>query len=218
MSKNRLLTTIAYQLGGNPTYALEGSIFVAGAAVQWLRDGLQIIDDAAQTQALAEAADPHQDVILVPAFVGFGAPYWNPDSRGAAFGLTRATGPAEMAKAALESVGYQTRDLLEAMSADWQATGVQSTLRVDGGMSASNWAMQFLSDIIAAPVDRPVIQETTALGVAWLAGMYAGLYPDQDEFAASWVRETQFTPTMDPNLRAAKYESWQKAVQATLSF
>jgi glycerol kinase len=218
VSKNRLLTTIAYQLGGKPTYALEGSIFVAGAAVQWLRDGLQIIDDAAQTQALAEAADPHQDVILVPAFVGFGAPYWNPDSRGAAFGLTRATGPAEMAKAALESVGYQTRDLLEAMSADWQATGVQSTLRVDGGMSASNWAMQFLSDIIAAPVDRPVIQETTALGVAWLAGMYAGLYPDQDEFAASWVRETQFTPTMDPNLRAAKYESWQKAVQATLSF
>jgi glycerol kinase len=218
VSKNRLLTTIAYQLGGKPTYALEGSIFVAGAAVQWLRDGLQIIDDAAQTQALAEAADPRQDVILVPAFVGFGAPYWNPDSRGAAFGLTRATGPAEMAKAALESVGYQTRDLLEAMSADWQATGVQSTLRVDGGMSASNWAMQFLSDIIAAPVDRPVIQETTALGVAWLAGMYAGLYPDQDEFAASWVRETQFTPTMDSTLRAAKYESWQKAVQATMSF
>jgi glycerol kinase len=123
-----------------------------------------------------------------------------------------------MAKAALESVGYQTRDLLEAMSADWQATGVQSTLRVDGGMSASNWAMQFLSDIIAAPVDRPVIQETTALGVAWLAGMYAGLYPDQDEFAASWVRETQFTPKMDSTLRAAKYESWQKAVQATMSF
>jgi glycerol kinase len=218
VSKNRLLTTIAYQLGGKPTYALEGSIFVAGAAVQWLRDGLQIIDDAAQTQALAEAADPHQDVILVPAFVGFGAPYWNPDSRGAAFGLTRATGPAEMAKAALESVGYQTRDLLEAMSADWQATGVQSTLRVDGGMSVSNWAMQFLSDIIAAPVDRPVIQETTALGVAWLAGMYAGLYPDQEAFAASWVRETQFTPTMDPTLRATKYESWQKAVQATMSF
>jgi glycerol kinase len=218
VSKNRLLTTIAYQLDGKPTYALEGSIFVAGAAVQWLRDGLQIIDNAAQTQALAETADPRQDVILVPAFVGFGAPYWNPDSRGAAFGLTRATGPAEMAKAALESVGYQTRDLLDAMSADWQATGVQQTLRVDGGMSASNWAMQFLSDIIAAPVDRPVIQETTALGVAWLAGMYAGLYPDQDEFAASWVRETQFTPTMDSALRVTKYESWQRAVQATMSF
>jgi len=218
VSKNRLLTTIAYQLGGKPTYALEGSIFVAGAAVQWLRDGLQIIDNAAQTQALAETADPRQDVILVPAFVGFGAPYWNPDSRGAVFGLTRATGPAEMAKAALESVGYQTRDLLDAMSADWQAKGVQPTLRVDGGMSASNWAMQFLSDIIAAPVDRPVIQETTALGVAWLAGMYAGLYPGQDEFAASWVRETQFTPTMDSALRATKYESWQRAVQATMSF
>jgi glycerol kinase len=218
LSKNRLLTTIAYQLNGKPTYALEGSIFVAGAAVQWLRDGLQIIDDAAQTQALAERADPHQNVILVPAFVGFGAPYWDPDSRGAAFGLTRATGPAEMAKAALESVGYQTRDLLDAMSADWQVSGVQPTLRVDGGMSASDWAMQFLSDIIAAPVDRPVIHETTALGVAWLAGMYAGLYPDQQAFAASWARETQFTPTMDETDRAAKYASWKKAVHATMSF
>jgi glycerol kinase len=123
-SQNRLLTTIAYQLDGKPTYALEGSIFVAGAAVQWLRDGLQIITDAAQTQVLAEQADLHQNVVLVPAFVGFGAPYWNPDSRGAAFGLTRSTGPAEMAKAALESVGYQTRDLLEAMSADWQVAGL----------------------------------------------------------------------------------------------
>lgn len=218
VSKNRLLTTIAYQLDGQPTYALEGSIFVAGAAVQWLRDGLHIIDTAAQTQALAEAADPSQNVILVPAFVGLGAPYWKPDSRGTAFGLTRATGPAEMAKAALESVGYQTRDLLDAMAADWQATGVQPTLRVDGGMSANDWAMQFLSDIISAPVDRPVIHETTALGVAWLAGMYAGHYPDQQSFAASWARETQFTPTMDETQRATKYASWRKAVQATMSF
>ena len=217
-SDHRLLTTIAYQLDGKPTYALEGSIFVAGAVVQWLRDGLQIIGDAAETQALAESADPHQNVVLVPAFVGLGAPYWNPDCRGAAFGLTRSTGPAEMAKAALESVGYQTRDLLDAMSADWQMEGVQPILRIDGGMSASDWAMQFLSDIIAAPVDRPMIHETTALGVAWLAGMRAGIYPDQHSFAASWARETRFTPTMDADLRDAKYASWKKAVQATLSY
>lgn len=218
MSKNRLLTTIAYQLDGKPTYALEGSIFVAGAVVQWLRDGLQIISDAAETQGLAEQADPHQNVVLVPAFVGLGAPYWNPDCRGAAFGLTRSSGPAEMAKAALESVGYQTRDLLEAMASDWQASGVQPTLRVDGGMAASDWAMQFLSDIIGAPVDRPMVHETTALGVAWLAGMHAGVYPDQAEFAATWARETQFEPQMDDALRASKYAVWKKAVQATLSF
>ncbi|WP_342070611.1 glycerol kinase GlpK [Yoonia algicola] len=217
-SKNRLLTTIAFQLDGKPTYALEGSIFVAGAVVQWLRDGLQIITSAAETQALAEKADPHQDVILVPAFVGLGAPYWNPDCRGAAYGLTRGTGPAEMAKAALESVGYQTRDLLEAMSADWQSSGVQPILRVDGGMSASDWAMQFLSDIIAAPVDRPKVHETTALGVAWLAGMHAGIYPNQQEFAASWARETQFQPQMDNAQRNAKYAVWKKAVHATMSF
>ena len=218
MSKNRLLTTIAYQLDGKPTYALEGSIFVAGAVVQWLRDGLHIISDAAETQALAEQADPHQNVVLVPAFVGLGAPYWNPDCRGAAFGLTRSTGPAEMAKAALESVGYQTRDLLEAMASDWQASGVQPTLRVDGGMAASDWTMQFLSDIIGASVDRPKVHETTALGVAWLAGMHAGVYPDQLEFAAKWARETQFKPQMDDALRASKYAVWKKAVQATLSF
>jgi glycerol kinase len=217
-SQNRLLTTIAYQLDGKPTYALEGSIFVAGAAVQWLRDGLQIITDAAQTQALAEQADLHQNVILVPAFVGFGAPYWNPDSRGAAFGLTRSTGPAEMAKAALESVGYQTRDLLEAMSADWQVAGVQPTLRVDGGMSASDWAMQFLADIIGAPVDRPKIRETTALGAAWLAGMHVGIYPDQATFAAQWACETEFSPKMDEATRQDKYATWKKAVHATMSF
>ncbi|WP_458790794.1 glycerol kinase GlpK [Yoonia sp. MH D7] len=218
VSKNRLLTTIAYQLDGKPTYALEGSIFVAGAVVQWLRDGLHIISDAAETQALAAQADPHQHVVIVPAFVGMGAPYWNAECRGAAFGLTRGTGPAEMAKAALESVGYQTRDLLEAMSADWQATGVQPTLRVDGGMSASDWAMQFLSDIIGAPVDRPKIRETTALGVAWLAGMHVGLYPDQATFAMQWACETEFTPQIEEATREHKYASWKKAVQATLSF
>lgn len=218
VSKNRLLATIAYQLDGKPTYALEGSIFAAGAVVQWLRDGLHIISDAAKTQALAAQADPHQNVVIVPAFVGLGAPYWNAECRGAAFGLTRGTGPAEMAKAALESVGYQTRDLLEAMSADWQATDVQPTLRVDGGMSASDWAMQFLSDIIGAPVDRPKIRETTALGAAWLAGMHVGLYPDQASFAARWACETEFTPKMEEATRQDKYASWKKAVHATMSF
>ncbi|MFT6023375.1 MAG: glycerol kinase [Ascidiaceihabitans sp.] len=217
VSQNRLLTTIAYQLNGKPTYALEGSIFVAGAVVQWLRDGLQIIDTAADAQVLADQADPHQDVVIVPAFVGLGAPYWDADCRGAAFGLTRNTSPAEFAKAALESVGYQTRDLLDAMSSDWQATGVQPTLRVDGGMCASDWAMQFLSDIIAAPVDRPMNRETTALGVAWLAGMHAGIYPDQAGFAAEWACETQFTPQMDSALRDVKYARWQKAVAATMN-
>lgn len=217
VSKNRLLTTIAYQLDGKPTYALEGSIFVAGAVVQWLRDGLQIIKDAAATQSLAEQADPHQNVILVPAFVGLGAPYWDAECRGAVFGLTRGSGPAEMAMAALESVGYQTRDLLEAMSADWQADGVQPTLRVDGGMSANDWAMQFLSDIIAAPVDRPKVLETTALGAAWLAGMHLGIYPDQDTFADSWALDKQFTPQMEEPKRAEKYAAWKRAIKATMS-
>ena len=155
-SEHKLLTTVAYQLEGEVTYALEGSIFVAGAVVQWLRDGLGVIATAADTQALAESADCAQDVIIVPAFTGLGAPYWNPDCRGAAFGLTRATGPAEMARAALESVGYQTRDLLEAMQADW-GDNAEAALRVDGGMCASDWTMQFLTDITGAQVDRPSI-------------------------------------------------------------
>ncbi|PLS21533.1 glycerol kinase GlpK [Neptunicoccus cionae] len=217
VSKNRLLTTIAYQLDGKPTYALEGSIFVAGAVVQWLRDGLQIIKDAAATEALARDADDNQDVILVPAFVGLGAPYWNPDCRGAVFGLTRGSGPAEMARAALQSVGFQTRDLLDAMSADWQVDGVQPTLRVDGGMSANDFAMQFLSDIIAAPVDRPKVLETTALGAAWLAGMHVGLYPDQETFAKGWALDKQFTPKMDEDQRKSKYAGWKKAIDATMS-
>ncbi|MFD1195107.1 glycerol kinase GlpK [Seohaeicola saemankumensis] len=217
VSHNRLLTTIAYQLDGTPTYALEGSIFIAGAVVQWLRDGLKIIRTASETQPLAEQADPVQNVILVPAFTGLGAPYWNPDCRGAVFGLTRNSGPAEMAKAALQSVGFQTRDLLEAMQADWQPQGAGRVLRVDGGMSASGWAMQFLSDIIGAPVDRPAVLETTAMGAAWLAGMRAGLYPGQEEFARTWALERQFTPAMSEAARAAAYAAWQRAVAATLS-
>ncbi|MEM9780001.1 MAG: glycerol kinase GlpK, partial [Pseudomonadota bacterium] len=149
-SKNRLLTTIAYQLDGKPVYALEGSIFIAGAVVQWLRDGLKIIREASETQPLAEAADPAQELILVPAFTGLGAPYWDADCRGAIYGLTRNSGPAEFARAALESVAFQTRDLWEAMQGDWGAEEAQAVLRVDGGMSASDWSMQFLSDMLGA--------------------------------------------------------------------
>ncbi len=221
-STHRMLTTIAYQLDGKPTYALEGSIFIAGAVVQWLRDGLGIIGTAAETQGLAEGADPSQDVVLVPAFTGLGAPYWQPDCRGAVFGLTRNSGPAEMARAALESVGYQTRDLAEAMRADWGAQdgGVQDggVLRVDGGMVASDWAMQFLSDILGAPVDRPKVTETTALGAAYLAGLQVGICPAPAEFAKSWALERRFSPAMAPDTRDAKYARWKRAVAATMAF
>ncbi|MFG6567428.1 glycerol kinase GlpK [Sulfitobacter sp. 1A13679] len=220
-STNRLLTTIAYQLDGKPTYALEGSIFVAGAVVQWLRDGLKMIREASETQGLAEQADLHQNVVLVPAFVGLGAPYWNAECRGAIYGLTRNSGPAELARAALESVGYQTRDLLEAMQADWAAQGQPgeiATLRVDGGMSASDWAMQFLSDVIGASVDRPDVLETTALGAAWLAGQRAGIYPDMEGFAREWALDRRFETQMDEAAREEKYGAWRRAVQATLQF
>jgi glycerol kinase len=217
VSKNRLLSTVAYQLDGKPTYALEGSIFIAGAVVQWLRDGIRIIRDAAETQPLAEGADDGQDVVLVPAFTGLGAPYWNPDCRGAIFGLTRNSGPAELARAALESVGFQTRDLLEAMTADWPQGAGDNVLRVDGGMTASDWAMQFLADILDAPVDRPKVRETTALGAAWLAGMRAGVYPERQGFAQMWARERRFEPRMDSERRNAKYARWKRAVQATMA-
>ena len=216
-SQNRMLGTIAYQFDGTPTYALEGSIFIAGAVVQWLRDGLKIIDAAPQTQGLAESADPEQQLYLVPAFTGLGAPYWDADCRGAVFGLTRSSGPAEFARAALESVGYQTRDLWEAMRADWQGAGGDSILRVDGGMSASDWTMQFLADILGAPVHRPEILETTALGAAWLAGMKAGIYPDRDGFADTWALEREFEPGMDETGRARLYAGWKDAVARTLS-
>lgn len=216
-SQNRLVTTIAYQLDGKPTYALEGSIFIAGAVVQWLRDGLKIIREAKETQPLAEAADPAQNVVLVPAFTGLGAPYWNTECRGAVFGLTRASGPAEFARAALESVGYQTRDLLTAMQADMGGAN-DAVLRVDGGMSASDYTMQFLSDIIDARVDRPKVLETTALGAAWLAGSRAGIYPDMEGFAATWALERSFEPAMDAEDRDRKYDAWQRAVTATMEF
>jgi len=214
-SANRLLTTIAYRLDGKITYALEGSIFVAGAAVQWIRDGLKLVKEAKETGPLARSADPSQAVYMVPAFVGLGAPWWDADARGAIYGLTRNTGPAEIARAALESVSYQTRDLLDAMRKDW--SGAQDTvLRVDGGMVASDWTMQFLADILDAPVDRPEILETTALGAAWLAGMKAGVWPDAATFAARWKCERRFEPAMDAATRAKKLSGWNLAVRRTL--
>lgn len=216
-SKNRLLTTIAYRLGGKTTYALEGSIFIAGAGVQWLRDGLRIIKSAHETGELAARADPTQDVILVPAFVGLGAPYWDATARGAIYGLTRNTGPAELARATLESVAYQTQDLASAMYKDWKSATSKTVLRVDGGMVASDWTMQRLADILDAPVDRPVVMETTALGAAWLAGSHIGVWPNQAAFAKTWQVERRFKPTMDQKTRAAKLKAWAKAVARTLS-
>ena len=213
-SSNRLLSTVAYQFGGKRTFALEGAIFIAGAVVQWLRDGLKIIRSADETQPLAERSDADLGIVMVPAFTGLGAPHWEPDARGAIFGLTRNAGPEDFARAALESVGYQTRDLLDAMTADWPAKD-GGVLRVDGGMSASDWAMQFLADILGQPVDRPVIQETTALGAAWVAGQQAGIYPDQDGFAELWKLDRRFEPEMEPSLRERKYDRWKRAVEAT---
>jgi glycerol kinase len=214
-SKNRLLTTIAYQLEGRRTYALEGAIFVAGAAVQWLRDALKVIGSAPDVNTLAEAADPDEQVYLVPAFVGLGAPWWDAEARGAVFGLTRKAGVAELARAALEAVGYQTRDLLEAMRADWPQADTGTVLRVDGGMAASDVTMQFLADILAAPVDRPRVMETTALGAAYLAGLGAGLCPGLADFAADWSCERRFLPRMDAATRERKWAGWQDAVRRT---
>jgi glycerol kinase len=215
-SRSRLLTTIAYQLNGKRTYALEGAIFVAGAAVQWLRDGLKLISTAAETGTLAANPDPNDAVYLVPAFVGLGAPWWDAEARGALYGLSRKSGPAEISRAALEAVGYQTRDLLEAMRADWpSASG--TVLRVDGGMTASDYTMQFLADMTDSPVDRPVFMESTALGAAYLAGLKGGICPDLDGFAKTWKLERRFTPQMDADTRARKWSGWQDAVRRTLT-
>ena len=216
-SNNRLLATIAYQLGGRRTYALEGAIFIAGAAVQWLRDALKVIGAAPDVNALAASADPAEQVYLVPAFVGLGAPWWDANARGALQGLTRKSGVAELARAALEAVGYQTRDLLEAMRADWPAAGAEMVLRVDGGMAASDVTMQFVADILSAPVDRPAVKETTALGAAYLAGYAAGLCPDLPGFAAMWRCERRFEPRMDAAVRERKWAGWRDAVARTLS-
>ncbi|MRX50113.1 glycerol kinase GlpK [Paracoccus sp. S-4012] len=215
-SGNRLLTTIAYQLGGRPTYALEGSIFIAGAVVQWLRDGLGLIREAGETAALSARADPAQEVIMVPAFTGLGAPWWEPEARGAIFGLTRATGPAELARAALESVAFQTRDLTEAMRRDWPALS-ESVLRVDGGMTRSDAAMQGLADLLGAPVDRPADPETTVRGAAWLAALTAGLADGPEAAQAGWKCQRRFEPATDAAARDARYARWTRAVQATIA-
>ena len=215
-SQNRLLTTIAYQLDGKPTYALEGSIFVAGAVVQWLRDGLRLIRSAPEVAGLAARADHSQQVIMVPAFTGLGAPWWEPEARGAVFGLTRATGPAELARAALESVGFQTRDLTDAMRRDWPGLS-ESVLRVDGGMTASDPAMQALADILGAPVDRPTDPETTVRGAAWLAAWRAGLTDGPETALTEWKREARFEPHLDPATREARHARWTRAVRAVIS-
>ncbi len=208
-SRNKLLSTIAYQLDGKPTYAIEGSIFVSGAAVQWLRDGLKVIGSAAETEALAGALDGNAGVYLVPAFVGLGAPYWDADARGAVFGLTRDTGVPELVRATLESVAYQTRDLFDAMAEDGsRPTG----LRVDGGMIGNRWLMQFLADILAIPVDRPVIAETTALGAAYLAGLHAGFYSSLEDIAGRWRRADRFEPAMAGAERDRLIAGWRRAV------
>ena len=209
-SKNRLLSTVAYRLGGKITYALEGSIFMAGATLQWLRDGLEIIDDAAKSEALIEGTQAGNDgVYMVPAFTGMGAPYWDPDARGAIIGMTRDTGRAEFIRAAIEAVCYQTYDLFKAMADD----GVEpASLKVDGGMSANNLMCQYLSDILNIPVQRPAVKETTAMGAAWLAGYKAGIYPGPDAQRAAWKSDRDFAPNMEPKLRKAALAGWADAV------
>ncbi|MBL8709255.1 MAG: glycerol kinase GlpK [Rhodospirillaceae bacterium] len=211
LSKNRLLTTIGYRLKGEAAYAVEGSIFIAGAAVQWLRDGLKLIQRAGETEQLARSVRGTGGVYLVPAFTGLGAPYWDPLARGALLGLTRDTGIAEIVRAALEAVCYQTRDLMSAMVAD-TGTEVQS-LRVDGGMVRNDWVMQFLADLLNVPIGRPVVVETTALGAAMAAGLGAGLIPDLKTAAAHWQQERLFQPQMPAEERERLYEGWQAAIR-----
>jgi glycerol kinase len=219
LSRHGLLTTIAYQWDGRRAYALEGSIFSAGATVQWLRDGLGVIAHAEEAGTLAAEADPEQEVYLVPAFAGLGAPHWRADARGALLGLTRGATRKEIARAALESVGFQTDDLIAAMTEDFVASGAQapqSVMRVDGGMAASDWTMQFLADILGAPVDRPTFKETTALGAAFLAGWRADLYPTPDDFAKYWGLDRRFSPAMSDQTRQARRAGWRAAVAGAL--
>jgi glycerol kinase len=215
LSRHKLLTTVAYRLGGKTAYALEGSIFVAGGAVEWLRDRLGAIAVAAEAASLAARADPQQHLYLVPGFAGLGAPYWSPYARGGLLGLTAECGLPEIARAALEAVGYQTRDLIEAMMAD--AGIAVDALRVDGGMAASNWTMQFLADILPARVERPASVETTAWGAAYVAGLTRGLYPDPETMATRWLPERRFTPEMPEAEREERYAGWRRAVAGVLA-
>jgi glycerol kinase len=211
ISKNRLVTTVALRLAGKVTYAIEGSIFIAGAGVQWIRDGLGLVQNAGETEAMAASLPGNAGVYLVPAFTGLGAPYWDPAARGAIFGLTRDVGRAQIARAMLEAVCYQTRDLMEAMAAD--GTPKPTSLRVDGGMTRNNWLMQFLADMLDIPVERPVVTETTALGAAYLAGLKAGLWSSTEDIARHWQSEHLFEPAMKAGERDKLYAGWKDAVQ-----
>ncbi|TNE39794.1 MAG: glycerol kinase [Alphaproteobacteria bacterium] len=218
ISTNKLLTTIAYQIGGDVTYALEGSIFMAGATIQWVRDKLGILKSASESQALAEAAAADSGVFLVPAFTGLGAPYWDPHARGALIGMTRDTGIPEIARAALESVSYQTRDLMEAMMADLgEAFPAQAPLRVDGGMVANDWFLQDLANLLGRPVERPKQQETTALGAAYLAGLQLGYFNSLEDLSSAWEMDRQFEPQESSDHRDRRYERWRVAVARVLS-
>jgi glycerol kinase len=214
-SQNRLLTTLAYRLNGKPTYAIEGSIFIAGAAVQWLRDGLGIVKHAAETEAMAARANPDSEIYMVPAFTGLGAPYWDSAARGALFGLTRDSGPNEIARATLEAVAYQTRDLFEAMKSD--GTAIPTTVRVDGGMTENAWFIQCLADTLGIAVERPPVTETTALGAAYLAGMQVGLYPSPDAMRKDWRADARFEPSMAEDKRERRYAGWKDVVARTRS-
>ncbi len=211
-SKNRLLTTVAYRLDGATSYAIEGSIFMAGATMQWLRDGLRLIEQAADSEALANAVSDELAVYLVPAFTGLGAPYWDPDARGAIYGMTRDTGVAEVVTAGLLSVCYQTKDLVEAIAGDGATL---STLRVDGGMVANNYVLQKLADLLACEVHRPMVTETTALGAAYVAGLQAGVFGSLESIAQHWQLERAFSPTRDDAWRQARYQGWCDAVART---
>ncbi|MFO7245393.1 MAG: glycerol kinase GlpK [Thermaerobacter sp.] len=215
-SQKGLLTTIAWGVDGTVEYALEGSIFIAGAVVQWLRDELKIIQHAAETEPLARSVSDTGGVYLVPAFVGLGAPYWDPYARGTIVGITRGTGRAHLARAALESIAYQTRDVLDAMQAD---SGIRlEALRVDGGAVVNDFLMQFQADVLGVPVDRPVVNETTALGAAYLAGLAVGFWESREQIQQLWQRDRRFEPQMDEATRQALYGGWQRAVERSRSW
>lgn len=214
-SKHGLLTTIAWGIGGKVEYALEGSVFIAGAAIQWLRDGLKLLDTAADSEYHANAVQSSEGVYVVPAFAGLGAPYWNMDARGAIFGLTRGTSKSHFIRATLESLAYQTKDVLGAMEQD---SGIKlKSLRVDGGASANNFLMQFQSDLLGVPVDRPTVTETTALGAAYLAGLAVGYYK-KPNILKQWKVDKQFKPVMKPADRTKLYDGWKKAVRLTMGW
>lgn len=215
-SDNGLLTTLAWGIDGKVEYALEGSIFVAGSAIQWLRDGLRMLKDAKDSQEYAEKVDSTDGVYVVPAFVGLGTPYWDSDVRGAVFGLTRGTSKEHFVRATLESLAYQTKDVLTAMEAD---SGISlKKLRVDGGAVKNDFLMQFQSDLLSVPVERPVVNETTALGAAYLAGLAVGFWKDREEISKQWNKDKQFEPKMAVETQEELYGGWKKAVKAAMAF